>query len=170
VLCRKRGRFRPEILALLCIPSLIWLRQVEISSMYTHWIWFSSFDFLTAALLAPALIYAARPHSGNMARGSKPLLWLGERSYGLYLWHFPIILSVYGMGPLVQPADTSAWAGKIVLIAVLSLLAAHLSYVLIERPAQEKARRWLRRTPPGSTPVPVTHATPNDLTAQPAGR
>ena len=32
-------------------------------------------------------------------------VWLGERSYGLYLWHFPVILSVFAIGSCWRPTS-----------------------------------------------------------------
>lgn len=60
--------------------------------------------------------------------GWRPLRWIGERSYGLYLWHWPILL----LGaPLVPPG--SGWAGTVGLLVVTVLVAA-LSYRYLEHP------------------------------------
>jgi peptidoglycan/LPS O-acetylase OafA/YrhL len=157
---RTRARFRPGVLILLLLPSVLFLQEVVRSSNYLHWVWFTSYDFVMVVLLAPALIYAARPHEGASSRVSRPLQWLGERSYGLYLWHFPIILAVYGMGPFLFPADTSGIAYKVTLIVVLSLLFAHLSFVLVERPAQGVAKRWLRKPAVQPAAQPVAQPVP----------
>lgn len=55
------------------------------------------------------------------------LVWLGDRSYSLYLWHWPVLIlgSAYGLS-----GEPLATAG----LVVLSVLAAALSYRFVERP------------------------------------
>ena len=61
--------------------------------------------------------------------------WLGTRSYSLYLWHWPIVVAlVY----LERQADTMAVAASLVLTLVLG----HLSYKLVETPAQQKLGKF----------------------------
>ncbi|MCY0885262.1 MAG: hypothetical protein OWV35_05180 [Firmicutes bacterium] len=64
--------------------------------------------------------------------GWAPLRWLGERSYGLYLWHYPVIV-------LATPL-WSQWAGweRDGMEVGLSLLLAALSWRWVEQPL----RRW----------------------------
>jgi peptidoglycan/LPS O-acetylase OafA/YrhL len=71
--------------------------------------------------------------------GSAPLRWLGDRSFGLYLWHYPVIaaLAVRGWMP-------SSLVGLLAIVLPVSLLAGHVSWVLLERPLAARARR-LRR-------------------------
>jgi peptidoglycan/LPS O-acetylase OafA/YrhL len=55
--------------------------------------------------------------------------YLGDRSYGLYLWHYPVYTVVFELGP--------AGAGRYLLMPValaLSIGAAELSYRLVEKP------------------------------------
>ena len=59
----------------------------------------------------------------------KPLTWLGERSYGLYLWHYPILLlttpqNITGAVPL--------WARALQLILIM--VVTEVSYKFIEEP------------------------------------
>jgi peptidoglycan/LPS O-acetylase OafA/YrhL len=59
---------------------------------------------------------------------SKPLQWLGKRSFSLYLIHFPIVIST---GILLGSFSRFA----IVIAIPLSLLAAHLFFALVEGPS-----------------------------------
>jgi peptidoglycan/LPS O-acetylase OafA/YrhL len=141
----KTPKFLPASLTLttLLIPSVLALVWVERASFYNHWVWFTGWHFLIGVLFLPALIVAARPISTDTETGifDRGLRWVGERSYGLYLWHFPIILSVYGRGPFEAAANVNPWMPKMLLILGLSLAAAALSWKLVEEPAQSFARR-----------------------------
>ena len=55
-----------------------------------------------------------------------PLVWLGARSYGLYLWHFPIF-------QLLKVTNNSTSPVVVVLAVVLSFVAAEITYRLVER-------------------------------------
>lgn len=64
--------------------------------------------------------------------GIKPLRWIGLRSYGLYLWHWPIF-------QLTRPSidvDFGGWRLAALRIALL-VVATEFSYRLIERPARD---------------------------------
>jgi peptidoglycan/LPS O-acetylase OafA/YrhL len=70
---------------------------------------------------------------------ARPLAIVGLWSYGVYLWHVPLLLWMRGHGVL----PTSGWAAfALVLLPTLAVAAA--SWTLIERPAQDCARRALR--------------------------
>ena len=55
-----------------------------------------------------------------------PLKWISERSYGIYLWHYPVIL-------LISNGQKAAWQVHILEI-LLTLLISALSYRFIETP------------------------------------
>lgn len=56
--------------------------------------------------------------------------WLGDRSYSLYLWHWPLVVALYFAG---LQSDWAWVAGAF----VLSLLMAHLSYHWVEVPTRQ---------------------------------
>jgi peptidoglycan/LPS O-acetylase OafA/YrhL len=86
---------------------------------------------LAAAFCFMVLIAAvAHPLSGlGQALGVQPLRWLGERSYGIYLWHWPVI-------ELMRPGVDISWTGPGVVVAqaAIVLTAAELSYRYVEQP------------------------------------
>jgi peptidoglycan/LPS O-acetylase OafA/YrhL len=122
-------------------PATLWLVFIERASMYRRWLWFSLHDHIMVVLAVPALLLAAKPLPGAPSGPMTFFRWLGERSYGLYLWHFPIILSLYARGSAMTPASTSHLLIRLVIIFALSILFAHVSFVAIERPAQVFGRR-----------------------------
>ncbi len=83
-----------------------------------------------APSLGAALVIAAG-HSLSARTGGPlahpALVWLGDRSYSWYLWHWPLLMLGFSLGLEGQPLATLG-------LILLSLLAAMLSYELIERP------------------------------------
>lgn len=99
--------------------------------------------FALFALLAAATICAvARPGSlvGRLL-DARPLRWLGQRSYGIYLWHWPVLVvtrpgyDVQGPAWLIDLARTG-----------LVLVVAALSYRYLELPIRrgEFSLSWKR--------------------------
>ena len=82
-----------------------------------------------------------------------PLQWVGSRSYGLYLWHWPLgVLAFYAIPPTVSP-----WVVALGVLG-LTLCATELSYVYIETPVRRDGLiSWLRRAvqlrPPQIVPL-----------------
>jgi len=83
-----------------------------------------------APSLGAALVITAG-HSLSARKGNPlahpALVWLGDRSYSWYLWHWPILMLGFSLGLEDQPLANLG-------LILLSLLAALLSYRLVERP------------------------------------
>ena len=70
----------------------------------------------------------------------KPLVWIGKRSYGMYLWHFPILLLTTNINSTVAPP---IWM-YFVQVALI-FLVSHLSYEYVENPIRKRAiGDWFR--------------------------
>ncbi len=98
---------------------------------------------LAAACLGAVAVTLAACAPGRFARALSfgPLVWLGRRSYGVYLWHWPVI-AVLGDA---APGFAESPAGRCVMLG-LSLGIAALSYRVLEEPLiRLGARGYLAR-------------------------
>ncbi|HEY5144210.1 MAG TPA: acyltransferase [Solirubrobacteraceae bacterium] len=77
---------------------------------------------------------------------ARPLVFVGVISYGVYLWHLPLLLVAREAG--VLPHDL---APRMLTVLALALGAAWLSWVVVERPAMRWAARRPRRAPRAAT-------------------
>jgi peptidoglycan/LPS O-acetylase OafA/YrhL len=78
------------------------------------------------------LVVAALAHpASKLAKwlSVKPLQWIGIRSYGIYLWHYPIIILTT---PIVNTDGLNFW--RITLQIVSTLFISELSYRFVEVP------------------------------------
>jgi peptidoglycan/LPS O-acetylase OafA/YrhL len=121
-----------------------------------NWVW-TTFGNLPAAAGFALVIAAAAAGSGPALRwlAARPLVALGVISYGIYLWHLPLLLAVRELG--VLPA---AFVPRLALVLSLAIAAATLSWFLLERPVMRYAasRRGRARSPAGrvrSRPLPA---------------
>ena len=76
---------------------------------------------------------AARRASGG-ARASRRPCWIGARSYGIYLWHWPVFL-IIGADLPVAPGGPAYLATRVWCV-VMTLVIADLSYRFIETPVR----------------------------------
>jgi len=85
----------------------------------------------TAALLVAGAGSPARERRGVLAAAAS---WVGDRSYGIYLWHYPLIV----LGAVAAPAVgvDRAVATGVAVAASLGFAAA--SWRWLERPLQER--------------------------------
>ena len=103
------------------------------------------------AVAAAVLIGVAAHPSARLGRalGVAPLIWLGARSYGIYLWHWPVL-------ELTRPHRDVPFGGPLLIAgqAALTIAIAALSYRFVEQPirsgrAQEQLQAWRARSQRG---------------------
>src|ERR1700733_14988732 len=110
-------------------------------------------SFASAAVIAAVAVPSAL--TGRVL-GCPPLRWLGVRSYGIYLWHYPVIV-------LTTPANSTENLVRAAWQAAVTIVVAALSWRYIEEPIRRGAlaRLWkqLRATtarPTGAHAAPRT--------------
>ncbi|TFD87709.1 acyltransferase family protein [Cryobacterium serini] len=89
---------------------------------------------LVAVSLATAVVIWAGVRGGRFGRllDAAPLRYLGERSYGIYLWHWPVLVLVQLLWPASSPAGSLLPIG--LLATVITLVVAGVSYRWLELP------------------------------------
>jgi peptidoglycan/LPS O-acetylase OafA/YrhL len=145
-----RGRLLMDgagVVGLVVIGLLIWR-----TSEYSPFLYNGGIVLLSVATV---LVLTALVHPASwlgVAVGWSPLRWLGVRSYGIYLWHYPIIV-LTAPGPQ-QRASLSLE----VLQVAATIVVAALSWQFFEEPIRRGAigRIWTqgrsRLTRRGDTP------------------
>ena len=96
--------------------------------------------------------------AGAIIRGSRvgavldwsPLRWIGTRSYGLYLWHWPVFVLVSQALPTPPPRGIEWILGGITLMITVAF--AGVSYRFVEHPIHRDGfrttlRRWIGTRP-----------------------
>jgi peptidoglycan/LPS O-acetylase OafA/YrhL len=98
-----------------------------------------------------ALLYLARSDSafaGKERSGYRALTWTGDRSYSLYLLHFPVMAMVWILylwfAPWVFSGPITYGFAQAMAAIPLASIAAHFSFEYVERPAQRLGQRLLR--------------------------
>ena len=118
--------------------ACIALTLVAVSSEGSTWLY--AWGFPVFALAIAVLVVAAADGGLSRSLGARPLRWVGDRSYAIYLWHWPVILFLRG-----ERAPVHGLPLDLLRVAVTVALAA-ASYRWLEMPIRE--RRLARRPIP----------------------
>jgi peptidoglycan/LPS O-acetylase OafA/YrhL len=116
--------------------------------------------FVVSTLTAVVIAVTVHPQGAlNPVLGNRPLVWVGKRSYGLYLYHWPIFV-------FLRPGIDVPWGRwpTLVVQVGLTVAVAELSYRWIEQPIRRLGfKPWVamitaplrRRSPQAAVLWPV---------------
>jgi len=102
-------------LLVLSMLALVALQALLVSQIETYWqggwllgIWNS----LLALSLAGIVVAVCRDTQGILQRAlsARPMVWLGNLSFGIYLWHFPVMKGLQKLWPQTTISVTASWA------------------------------------------------------------
>ena len=113
-------RARPELVTL-GLGGILWATALRGGGL-------SVLGPTVVSLSTAAVIFGASQGAGFRGLEWRPLRWVGERSYGVYLWHAPVAVV---MGRLIGHDDW--WVYAPALLAG-SLVAAAASWTWVEQP------------------------------------
>lgn len=122
------------------LPSwVVWPAVVVIAAMTVltgATVLFATLGQALLSLAAAALVMAVDTTTTPLRRAlsPRPLVYVGVISYGLYLWHYPLIYVAYGLG-----IGETLW-GRALFGVVLTTVAAAAAFRWVERPAKQLAR------------------------------
>lgn len=128
---RDRGR-RIDLVALASLAGLAWLMRTlflldKSDLSYNKWLFRGG--FLLTGICSVGIIAAATHRHSWVGRllSIRPLRWVGTRSYGLYLYHWPIYQLLRNEGQPLQWRQF--WIAMLITIPI-----TELSYRLVELP------------------------------------
>ncbi|MCW2528979.1 MAG: acyltransferase [Pseudonocardiales bacterium] len=142
-----------QVLRLLAVPALLSLIVLAVIPVRLEGL-LAGWPVGLAALLTVPVVAGLVSDGRGSRRLVRVLSWrpavgLGHRSYGLYLWHFPVLTLLINHAPLHAPL-----VARLVIGVGLSLAAAAISYRWIEQPFCHRGRPASTMVArPGSSPV-----------------
>jgi peptidoglycan/LPS O-acetylase OafA/YrhL len=118
-----------DFLGVICISALLW--AMLFVTEYDRALYQGGFFWV--CLFSIGLVFAASQKDSTLSvwLSVRPLAWLGKRSYGLYLWHWPVFAL---LRPEFELSD-NAWVQAAIRLT-LTLILTELSYQLIENPVR----------------------------------
>jgi peptidoglycan/LPS O-acetylase OafA/YrhL len=127
------GGRRPLLLAVLLWLALqYWLMDNVDAYWNGHWM-MAIWSPLLGLAIATGVYAVLQPMRGLRFLGSRPMVWLGDLSYGIYLWHFPVQYAMRLLWPEAFGTPITSLLALVLSTAVTLALAA-MSYYGVERP------------------------------------
>ncbi|NQX29587.1 acyltransferase family protein [Microbacteriaceae bacterium VKM Ac-2854] len=135
---QRLNRVHAPWVGVLALVGLVWMSTwLEDAGAFAY-----RGGIVIGTVLAALVVWAATLPGARLGRllDARPLRWLGRRSYGLYLWHWPALILVDALiGTSAATRAVPALPSVLALIA--TLVAAVLSYRFVEEPIRRHGLR-----------------------------
>jgi peptidoglycan/LPS O-acetylase OafA/YrhL len=133
-------RLRPQARTILDLAGVVGLVTIGLlvwrTNQYSPFLYRGGIVLLSVATVLVVATVAHPATRVGLALGWAPLRWIGVRSYGIYLWHAPVIV-------LTSPANATPEFARSALQVGASIGLAALSWQFIEEPVRHGAIRRL---------------------------
>src|SRR5204863_254069 len=124
---RGRGFRAIALAAALVLGVAMHVGRIDAHAMYFG---IGTLVSLCAALVVIATVAAEGGIASLLEFG--PLVWIGRISYGLYLWHYPVVVGLFDSHRLARLGVDPVWWIPMQIGASLAIATA--SFYLLERP------------------------------------
>ncbi len=137
------GRAGRKVARILDVPAVLGLAviaaMIGLVGQYSTVLYHGGLVLLSVATAAVVAAVACPGSLVGAALGWRPLRWIGVRSYGIYLWHYPVIV-------LTTPANSPQDLPRVAWQIATSIGLAALSWKFVEEPVRHGAlsRAWRR--------------------------
>lgn len=140
------ARLKPYRKSLGAAAILSTVVLVFVGSLILESRWILFFGVFTLVALATAVVLAwllCHPES-RVAKvlSSYPMVWIGRRSYGIYLWHSPIAVAVSTPLTYMIVGEEPHWAITLGMYLLCAFIVAAISFRYVEQPVLELKRRF----------------------------
>ncbi len=134
---RRWSRSAGYLMDLFAFAGLVGIGAIMVVARHWH-DWMYPWGLLLTSLAAIVLVaFVVRPGSlMGRALDLRPFRWLGQRSYSIYLWHWPVLLALQWEFGFVPNTIAIVVAGL-----AATLILSELSYHLVEAPMR-RPRFW----------------------------
>lgn len=128
-------RYFSPVITALAVAVLVFMTMTAHWNSATLYVWQLPIIHLACAVAIYNLSYARGAFAQLL--GQKLFVYLGRISYGIYLWHFPVLLVLIKLGQAGWPL--------LALTFITTILIASASYFTIELPALALKRKFRPR-------------------------
>ncbi len=136
------GRGAPILIDAAAVLALAWLFRLHQTTGFDSAFLYRGGMFLVSALTCVLIVATVHPASrAGSVLGNPVFRWIGLRSYGIYLWHWPVF-------QVTRPGEEVPVHGiaNLALRLALTLALAQFSYRWVEIPIRSGAvARWVIR-------------------------
>jgi peptidoglycan/LPS O-acetylase OafA/YrhL len=128
-------RYERNLLDVVGAGAILWLLWIfHSASEFSYWLYRGGFLLYSAVAVVAVAVIAHPECRLGRAMAVQPIRWIGERSYGIYLWHWPIFMLTR---PTLDIGVTGT--GNLILRLTLTAIAAELSWRFLEQPIRHGA-------------------------------